>query len=159
MTKFANAQTDALKSNIEAAAKLSEVTLTSLERLTALNLAAARSFVEEGVALTQSYAKVKDADDLKTLTAPLGEKVSEQMMKYVRDVQEVSKDMQMMFAKIMNEQMSSLGDNVAAMAPVLDMVKKATQQVSDMTAAGVKAATEMTEKLSDSIEVKAKKTA
>ena len=159
MTKIANAQTDALKSNIEAIAKVSEAMLTGLERMTALNLAAARSLVEDSVAVTQSYAKVKDVDGLKTVATPLGEKANEQMMQYMRDVLEVSKGMQSTLAKIMNEQISSFGDNVAAMAPVLDLVKKATQQVSDMTAAGVKAATEMTEKLSDSVEVKTKKTA
>lgn len=159
MMNFATAQTDALKRNIDAVSKLSEATLTGLERLTALNLAAARSLVEDGVALTESYAKVKEMGDLKTLSAPLGEKANEQVMQYMRDVLEVSKDMQSALARIMNEQMSSVGDNVAAMAPVLDMVKQATQQVSDMTAASVKAATEMTEKLGDSVAVKTKKTA
>lgn len=159
MVKVGAVQADALKNNIDAIVKWSEATLTGVERLSALNLAVARSLVEESVALTQSYAKVGDVEQLAALTAPLGEKASGQWMKYMQDVQAVSKDLQSTYTRLMSEQVNLLGDNAATMAPMLDAFRTATQQVSEMTAAGVRAATEITGKLSESMERKGRKTA
>ncbi|AWI76308.1 MAG: hypothetical protein C0607_15510 [Azoarcus sp.] len=162
MIKITSEQSKALKTSTEAFATLSEVTLSSLERLSALNLATAKTAFQDGIAASKSFTEIKDMNEMQNLAGPFGAKATEQVMEYFRGVTQITADMQQEISKVVTQQMALLGETTPSTNPMLEMFTKLAEQATELTSANLKT---ITDSIQESTEVgaapapKAKKTA
>lgn len=91
-------QIDALKSNTDAFMAFSNIALTSAERLTALNLKAARTAFEEGVAA--SSLLVESSGSMKAPKA-IPETATKNALAYFQGVQDIAAEAQQEVTKLM----------------------------------------------------------
>jgi phasin family protein len=162
MIKITSEQSQALKTSTEAFATLSEVTLSSLERLSALNLATARTAFQDGIAASKSFTEIKDMNEMQNLAGPFGAKATEQVMEYFRGVTQITADMQQEISKIVTQQMALLGETSPSTNPMLEMFTKLAEQATELTSANLKTITDSIQVPAEATEApapKAKKTA
>jgi phasin family protein len=88
MTKTTREQTEAFQTSTE----VSGVAFSGFERLSALNLNTTRSAFEDGMAASQSFARVKDVNKLNDLPSPFSKNGSESFVTYFRNMQEIEPD-------------------------------------------------------------------
>jgi phasin family protein len=77
-------QINAFKSNIDAIMTLSRITLSSTERLAALNLSTARAALDDGSAAANALVQIKDVKELAALRSPLSGPAMEKTVAYLR---------------------------------------------------------------------------
>jgi phasin family protein len=159
MIKTTQGQTEAFKSSTQAFLALSEVTFSGFERLSKLNLDTARSAFEDGMAASQSFAQVKDVNELKDVPSPFSRNATESFVTYFRNVQQIASELQEEIASIMTRQMSEFGNGGSGKNPFVDMVTKAAQQASDMTKATLESATDTSKKTDAMVVAQQKKSA
>lgn len=143
-TKPSIDQAAAFKTSTEAFMTLSEVAFSGFERLSALNLNMARATFEDGISAAQSFAQVKDVSELKELPSPFSGHMTERVVAYFRNVQQIAAELQEEIADVMTKQMSG----AAGPNPMIDIFTKVTQQATEMTKASFKTVAEATELVS-----------
>jgi phasin family protein len=104
-----------------------------LERLTALNMAAAREFLNNSVANTQQILAVKDVSDLSRVNANLLQPALEKWLDYSRSIYELAASLQKEVGSITEGQYEQITKTATAS---LDKTKSAPG--SDIVAAAVK---------------------
>lgn len=161
------------KASLENVEIVANTAFAGVERLASLNLAAARSSLEEGAANMKALFSVKDVPGLVALQQSLAQPVVEKAIAYSRGVYEVvsqsANELVRLFeghASELNKNVSTTIDNALKNAPVgsevavtavksamsaansaLDQMNKAAKQVTEMAEANVAAANAATLKL------------
>ncbi|MCB1961174.1 MAG: phasin family protein [Rhodocyclaceae bacterium] len=125
------------KANVENVLVLANAAFASVERLSALNLNTARSFLEDGVANTKALLAVKDAQEFVTLQSALVQPAVEKLVAYSRSVYEIATQSQEEVSKLVEGQVAEINKGVAA---ALDQAAKSAPAGSDVAVAAVKSA-------------------
>ena len=173
------------KANVETLLTVANTAFASAERLAALNLNTARSFLEDSVANAKALMAVKDVKELVALQAGLAQPSAEKVVAYSRSVYEIATETQGELSKVVGAQVSDLNKTVtsaldkavknapagsdvavsvvksaiAAANSAYDSMTKAAKQASDMAEANVVAATSAAVKAVGATAAKVKKAA
>ena len=180
------ASSDTLASANKTAAEnlliLANTFFASTERLSALNLSAGRSFLEESVTNVNALFGLKDPQQLITLQSTLARPAAEKLVAYSRSVYEIASQTQEEVSKIIGSQFSEVKENIASViakasknAPagsetaiaafksafaatnsVYDKISKATKQVVEIAEANLASASNASVKAAG-VAAKAKK--
>lgn len=160
------------KANTEVMMSLMRSTFNGMERLTALNLAATREFLNTAVANTQQMMSAKDVKDMAKINTSLSQPNLEKMLGYSRDIYDLITQMQREITQVVESRYNSfaqeanqvidqttsgtpVGGDVfaAAMRSMLNATNQAfdqmttiAKQMSDMAEANVTAASNATAK-------------
>jgi phasin family protein len=155
------------KTGYDNAIKLASLSLEKAERLTKLNLQAAKAALEQGVTSANAVAGIKDVQQFMTLRAKLAEAGVQTALGYSRGVYEITSQAQADFSALAEEAwanytkgvaawvekasknapagsdvaMTALKSTVAATTAAFDQLSKATKQVVTFADASVRAAT------------------
>lgn len=173
------------KAGMEALLTLANTAFASTERLAALNLNVARSFIEDSVTNTKGLFNLKDPQELAGYQASLAQPAVEKVVAYSRNLYEIASQTQGEIGKLFEAQFAELNKSVnsaleqaaknapagsdvavaavksaiAAANSAYDSVSKAVKQVTEITEANVAAAANATVKAAGSSTAKAKKAA
>lgn len=165
------------KSTVETLTALATTAFSQIERLSALNLNTARSFLDDSMAATRTVLAVENPQDLATLQATLTQPNLDKAVAYGRGVYEIVTEGQQEVAKVFEAQAAELKktftdalDKAAKSAPagsepvfaavksalsaadtVYDNVSKASKEATEIAEANVDAATEATRKAAVSV--------
>src|SRR5215475_9903726 len=155
------------KAGYDNAIKLASLSLEKAERLTKLNLQAAKAALEQGVHGANAVAGVKDVQEFLALRAKLAEAGVQSALGYSRGVYEIASEAQADFSALAEEAfatytkgvaawvekatknapagsdvaVTALKSTVAATTAAFDQFSKATKQVVNFADASVRAAT------------------
>lgn len=129
--------TAANKAAVETLLSLATTSLASAERIAALNLHTARSFVEDSVANLKTLLGAKNAQDAFTLQASLAQPNIEKAVAYARSIYEISAQTQEELTKIAEGRFTELNKGVTGL---LDQAAKNAPVGSDVAVAAVKSA-------------------
>jgi phasin family protein len=155
------------KAGYDNAIKLASLSLEKAERLTKLNLQAAKVALEQGVNGANAVAGAKDVQEILALRAKLAEAGVQNALGYSRGVYEIASEAQADFSALAEEAWASytkgvaawvekatknapagsdvavtaLKSTVAATTAAFDQFSKATKQVVNFADASVRAAT------------------
>lgn len=144
------------KAAVETLLTLANAAFGSAERLAALNLNTARSFLEDSVTNAKTLLAAKDIQELANLQASLSQPMLEKSIAYARSVYEISTQSQEEISKVLEGQVSELNKNVAA---ALDKAAKSAPAGSDVAVAAVKSAIAAANSAYDSVSKAAKQVA
>jgi phasin family protein len=125
------------KAGVEALLGLAKAQFAALERLSAINLDAARSAMEESAGYTRALLSAKDAQEVVTVNAAASQPALEKMLAYSRNVYEASAQAQGEFTRVFEAQTAEMSRNVAS---VLDKFARSAPAGSDVAVAAVKSA-------------------
>ncbi len=125
------------KASVEAFLTLANTAFASAERLAALNLNTARSFLEDGMANAKALLGAKDLQQLVSLQSTLAQPSVEKLVSYSRNVYEIATQTQEEVSKIVESQFAEVNKNVAS---ALDKAVKNAPAGSDVAVAAVKSA-------------------
>jgi phasin family protein len=179
--KFASAN----KANVETLLTIANTAFASAERLAALNLNTARSFMEDSVTNAKALMAVKDVKELVAVQAALAQPSAEKVVAYSRSVYEIATETQGELSKVVGAQVSDIKANVstafekavknapagsdvavsavksaiAAANSAYDSMSKAAKQASEIAEANVAAATTAAVKAVGTAAAKVKKAA
>lgn len=160
------------KAAVETFVTLANTAFTSTERVAALNLNIARSFLEDGVANAKALFGVKDPQQFVGLQNTLAQPALEKFVSYSRKLYEIATETQEEVSKLVEAKFADLNknvndalDNVAKNAPAgsdgaiaavrsaiaatnsaYENISKATKQVAEIAEANISAATKATVK-------------
>ena len=129
--------TSASKSGIEAMLTIANTAFSSVERLAALNLNAARTLLEDSVANTKSLLAIKDMQELISLQTSLAQPSLEKAAAYSRTLYEIATQTQAEMAKVYEAQLAELKATVTS---TVDQALKNAPAGSDVAVAAVKSA-------------------
>lgn len=152
-------QNEMVGNTVETLTRLSDVTFSGMERLTALNLNVARESLEEALAASLSLTRIQDVKDLDNFQNPLVGAGAERVTNYVRGVQEILSETQSAFAELIGQQVSSFRTNGPLSFPGLAVFEKIAQQTSEIAKSNILAVSEVTEKLAATTSQRARKSA
>ena len=122
---------------VETLLTLANTAFASTERLAALNLNAARSFLEDGIANAKALLGAKDLQQLGALQTTLAQPTAEKFVSYSRNVYEIATQTQEEVSKIVEAQFAEVNKNVAS---ALDQAAKNAPAGSDVAVTAVKSA-------------------
>jgi phasin family protein len=125
------------KTGLEAFLGLASTQFAALERLSALNIGAAKTAFEEGLGRTKALLNAKDAQEYLTLNTAASQPALEKAIAYSRSVYEVAAQSQAELTKAVEAQAAELNKNVVGF---LDKVSKNAPAGSDVAVAAVKSA-------------------
>ena len=125
------------KAAVESFLTLANTAFASAERLAALNLNTARSFLEDGMANAKALLGAKDLQQLMALQTTLAQPSVEKLVAYSRDIYEIATQTQEEVSKIVESQFAEMNKNVSS---VLDKAAKNAPAGSDVAVAAVKSA-------------------
>jgi len=172
------------KAAVETFLTLANTALAGTERVAALNLNVARSFLEDGVANAKALFGVRDPQHFVALQNTLAQPALEKFVSYSRNLYEIATETKEEVSKLVETQVANLNKNVAdaldkaaknapagsdgAIAAVrsaiaatnsaYDNISKAANQVAEIAGANISAATNATAKAAGT-SAKAKKAA
>ncbi|OGA93244.1 MAG: granule-associated-like protein [Betaproteobacteria bacterium RIFCSPLOWO2_12_FULL_66_14] len=125
------------KAGAEALLGLAKAQFAAFERLSALNMNAAKSAFEESAGYTRALLGAKDIQEVANLNASAAQPALEKMLSYSRGVYEASTQAQGEMTKVLEVQTAELTRN---MASFLDKFAKSAPAGSDVAVAAVKSA-------------------
>jgi phasin family protein len=125
------------KAAIENYLTLANTAFASTERLSALNLNAGRSFLEDGIANVRALLGVKEPQQLLALQSTLAQPAVEKLVSYSRSVYEIASQVQGEVSKIVEAQFSEVKESVSS---VLDKASKNAPAGSEAAIAAFKSA-------------------
>jgi phasin family protein len=160
------------KAAVDSLLSVANTALASAERIATLNLETARSVLEDSVSNTKALLGAKDVKEAITIQASLTQPSVEKAVAYGKSVYEISAQTQEQLAKMVEAQFGDFQKSVAGMlekaaksAPAgsdvavaavqsaiaaansaFDNMRKAAQQVTEMTQSNIAAATSATAK-------------
>lgn len=144
------------KAQIETLLTLANNAFSSAEKLAALNLNTARSFLEDSIANTKALMSAKDPQELLSLQASLAQPTVEKIVAYSRSVYEITHGVQDELSKIVEEQIAEVNKSISS---ALDKAAKSAPAGSDVAVAAVKSALAAANSAYDSINKAAKQVA
>lgn len=124
----------AQKANAEVMTALMRTALNGMERLTALNMAATRDFLNSSMSGTQQMLAAKDASALGKLQGELAQPGMEKLMDYSRSIYDLVADMQKEVTSVMEAQYSAFTKNANT---AVEKAKTATPVGGDVFAAAM----------------------
>ena len=124
----------AQKANAEVMTALLRTALNGMERLTALNMAATRDFLNSSMSNTQRLLAAKDANALGKLQSDLAQPGMEKLMDYSRSIYDLVSDMQKDVTAVIESQYSTFTANANS---VVEKAKSATPVGGDVFAAAM----------------------
>jgi hypothetical protein len=151
-----NEQQQVASNTADTFTRMSEVALSSIERLTALNVNMARESLQQGISASMSASRAqngkdqayeKQAEDQVKVQNRLNGAGVERVTAYVRDVQEIFMEAQSEFSELIQKHMSSFGMNGQMAFPGMRAFEKIAQQTSDITKANARDMVDATEKV------------
>jgi phasin family protein len=101
------------KAGVETFMTLANASFAGAERLAALNLNAARNFIEDSAANTRALLAVKDVEALVSLQKSLAQPDAEKATAYARRVYEIATQTQEALSQVVEAQFSELNKNLA----------------------------------------------
>ena len=125
------------KSGVEALLGLAKAQFAAFERLSALNLTAAKAMLEDGAGYTRALLGAKDLQEVANINAAAAQPAVEKALAYSRSVYEVSTSVQGDYTRVFEAQTAEASRN---MATLLDKVAKSAPAGSDVAVAAVKSA-------------------
>lgn len=151
-------QQEVVSNTVETFTRMSEVTFSGIERLTALNVNMARESVQQGIEASMSIARsqngkdqdcedqdgVDQADDQDKVQNRLIGAGVQRVTAYVRGVHEIFMEAQSEFAELIGNHMRSFGMNGPMSFPGMQVFEKIAQQTGEMAKANVRNVAEMT---------------
>jgi phasin family protein len=144
------------KANVESMLTLANAAFASTERLAALNLNTARTFLEDGVAGAKALMGAKDAQELLSLQTSIAQPAAEKLVAYARSVYEIATQSQEEVSKLIEAQMAELNKTITA---ALEQAAKSAPGGSDVAVAAVKSAIAAANSAYDSMTKAAKQVA
>jgi phasin family protein len=165
MATIANPLSDIASATVDAAARLTRISMDSTERAIAVQLEYAKGAITQATLTAKAVSQVKDVQDLLTLRTRIAENTLENIMGYSRSLYEVGAEAQAELSKLAEERMSSFqqvvsesvdqaarsapagGDvavaamksSLAATTAAFDSFSKAAKHMASFTDAGVRA--------------------
>jgi phasin family protein len=121
--------------SVEAAARITRISMDSAERTIAIQLEYAKGAVKQATLTAQAYAQVKDVNQLVGLRARIAENALENTMGYSRSLYEVASEAQSELGKLAEDNMSAFQQSVAE---GVDQAAKSAPAGGDMVAAAFK---------------------
>ncbi|MBK7645844.1 MAG: phasin family protein [Betaproteobacteria bacterium] len=152
----------AIKANTDAFMAFSEIAISSMEKLTALNLSATRSSLEESAASATSMLELKGAMPSSKAKNAVPLAVSESVTAYFQSVQEIATEAQQEITKLITTYLASPGNGLSNHAGWLkgfDAFKGIGQQFAAVTEANRKAMTDITSRVVNQANMTSKKSA
>jgi len=122
-------------STVEAAARLTRISLDSAERAFAIQLEYAKGALKQATLTAQAVSQVKDVPQLIALRTRIAENAVENMMGYSRSLYEVASDAQTELSKLAEERLASYQQTVVE---AVDQATKAAPAGSDVAVAAMK---------------------
>ena len=122
------------KAAVETFFALANTAFAGTERLAALNLSAARSFLEDGVANAKALFGARDPQQLVALQTTLAQPAVDRFISYSRDLYEIAAETKEEVSKLVEAQFAELAEaNISA-------ATKAAEKATGTTAKAGKAA-------------------
>jgi phasin family protein len=125
------------KSQLDAVLKLAEAAAENLEKLTDVQLKAAKAGFDEGVRTLKQLAAVKDVNELASVTAAAAHPAWDKGAAYAKSVYEVLVSAQAEFASLLEEQVAEFNKNTVV---TLDAALKSAPAGSESAIAALKSA-------------------
>lgn len=144
MLKTSTEQIDVVKANTAAFMALSKIAFSSVERLASVNLEAARAALE-GVTTPNAWSQAKDVKDLTNQWSPSTGLATQRIADYLCEVQEIAAQAQEETTKLMTvyfTTVSAAATAGTAWAAGFDLFNNFAQQMTSLTEANIKAASE-----------------
>ena len=133
--KTANPFADLGTAAVEAAARLTRISMDSAERTMAIQLDYAKGAVKQATITARAFAQVKDVNELVAMRTRIAENALENAMGYSRSLYEVASDAQSELGKLAEERMSLFQQSVAES---VDQAAKSAPAGGDIMAAAFK---------------------
>ena len=127
--------TELSAATVEAAARLTRISLDSAERAFTIQLEYAKGALKQASLTAQAVSQVKDVPQLIALRTRIAENAVENMMGYSRSLYEVASDAQAELSKLAEERMASYQH---AVVEAVDQATKAAPAGSDVAVAAMK---------------------
>jgi len=127
--------TELSAATVNAAARLTRISLDSAERAFAIQLEYAKGALKQATLTAHAVSQVKDVPQLIALRTRLAENAVENMMGYSRSLYEVASDAQSELSKLAEERLSSYQQSVVE---AVDQATKAAPAGSDVAVAAMK---------------------
>jgi phasin family protein len=141
--KTTTEQTEVVNANTNAFMALSKIAFASVERLTTVNLEAARAALEESSTAANAWTHTKDFNDIQGLWNFSTGQATQRVTAYLLHVQQIAAQAQEETTRVMTSYFSA----IAAGAPAgagwtagFDMFKNLAQQMNGLAESNIKAA-------------------
>jgi phasin family protein len=135
MTTVANPLAEIGSATVDAAARLTKISMDSTERVIALQLEYVRTALEQATRSARELAKAKDVQELLAVRTRNAETAVERLMGYSRSLYEISSEAQTQFSRLAEERMSNFQ---AAVSETVEKAAKSSPAGGDVAAAAIK---------------------
>ena len=135
MTTVANPLAEIGSATVDAAARLTKISMDSTERVIALQLEYARTALEQATRSARELAKAKDVQEILAVRTRNAETAVERLMGYSRSLYEISSEAQTQFSRLAEERMTNFQ---AAVSETVEKAAKSTPAGGDVAAAAIK---------------------
>jgi phasin family protein len=135
MPTVANPLSEISSATVDAAVRLTKISMDSTERVVALQLEFARTTLEQATKSARDIAKAKDVQDLLALRTRNAESAVERLMGYSRSLYEISSEAQTQLSRLAEERMSTFQQ---AVSETVEKAAKSTPAGGDVAAAAIK---------------------
>lgn len=153
MNKVSEQISSTNKAGVETFMTIANATFAGAERLAALNLNAARSFIEDSASNTRALLAVKDVEALVSLQKSLAQPDAEKATEYSRRVYEIATQTQEALTQLVEAQLSELNKNLNL---ALDEAVKTAPAGSDLAVNALRSAISAANSAYDSMSKAAK---
>lgn len=143
-------QIDAMKTNTDAFMAFSNIAISSAERLTTLNLNAARAVLEESVAASSSMLESNGSTVPSKVKTAIPETATRNALAYFQNVRDIATETQQEVTKLMTSYFASQGNgsnHSAGWIKGFEAFKSLANQMTAMTDANRKAMVDVTSKV------------
>ena len=120
---------------MDAAARLTKISMDSTERVIALQLEYAKTALEQATKSARDLAKARDVQEILAVRTRNAETAVERLMGYSRSLYEISSEAQTQFSRLAEERMSNFQ---AAVSETVEKAAKSTPAGGDVAAAAIK---------------------
>lgn len=141
------------KAGVASFVTLANATFAGAERLAALNLNAARNFIEDSAASTRALLAVKDVEALVSLQKSMAQPDTEKAADYTRRVYEIATQTQEALSHVVEAQVAELNKNLGL---ALDEAVKTAPAGSDLAVNALRSAISAANSAYDSMSKAAK---
>lgn len=135
MKQTANPFVDFGNAAVEAAARLTRISMDSAERTMAIQLDYAKGAVKQATLTAHALGQVKDVNEYVSIRAKIAENAMENAMGYSRSLYEVASEAQSELGKLAEERMSAFQQSVSER---VDQAAKSAPAGGDLVAAAFK---------------------